>query len=327
MNTLVTGATGFVGANLVEALNRRGWQVRALRRKSSSLKALDGLKYGSAIGNVVEPESLPAAMTDVDVVFHVAGTAQYWRNGVETLYRVNVDGTRNVLQAALDAGVRRVVLTSSVAALGKPPFGQTLDERAQFNMRPQDFHYGYSKVLAERVVHEFVAQGLDVVIVNPVVVMGPRDVNLIGGSIITEAVKMGGIPVIPPGGVSMIDVEDACEGHIAAAERGKTGERYILGGENLWHAQIGEVVNRVIGRKPIVIRAPGFVLQALSHPVDWIRNALNAQLPLNGEQLRFSAETFWFDSSKARRELGLTMRPFEETARRTYEWYKANGYF
>lgn len=324
MRTLITGATGCVGANLVEAVTTHGWNAVALRRASSSLKALEGLRYESALGDVTDYETLLAAMRDVEIVFHVAAISEYWRSGVERLYHVNVEGTRNVLRAAQVAGVRRVVYTSSVAALGIPDFGKTHDETAEFNLKPKQFHYGYSKVLAEQTVQEYVAQGLDVVIVNPAVVFGPRDVNLIGGSIIVEMKRLG-MPVYPPGGVCVIDVADVCAGQIAAVELGRVGERYILGGENLWHRDLGEITARVIGRKPPRIGLSRGITRTLGAVVDGLRK-LGMRLPANGDQLRFSAETLWFDSAKARRELGLTTRPYTESAQRTYDWYRTNGY-
>lgn len=321
---LITGATGCVGANLVEAVTRHGWQARALRRKTSSLKALQGLSYDSAIGDVTDPDSLLAAMQGVDVLFHAAAVADYWRTGHERLYHVNVEGTRNVLRAAQSRGVRRVVFTSSVASLGCPPFGQALDESATFNLQPAQFHYGYSKVLAEQVVTEFVAGGLDVIVVNPAVVIGPRDVNLISGSILVEEKRIG-IPAYPPGGVCVIDVADVCAAHIAAAERGRVGERYILGGENLWYRDMVATTARVVGRKPARIGLSRGVTLRLAAAVDLLRRA-GMSLPASGDQLRMSAETLWFDSSKARRELGLTTRPYAEAAQRTYDWYRANGF-
>lgn len=325
MIALVTGATGFVGANLVEALTRAGWHARALRRQSSSLKALEGLTYESAIGDVNDPPSLAQAAQGADVVFHVAAAADYWRSSTGKMMRVNVDGTRNVLQAAQDAGVKRVVFTSSCASLGKPPFGHTLDESAQFNLQPKEFPYGYTKHLAEQVCAEFVQRGLDVVIVNPAVVLGPRDVNLISGSMIIEAAKRD-IPIIPPGGVSVIDVGDACRAHIAAAEHGRRGERYILTGENLWYEQLFGIIAETVGARKPWLRVPGAALRVGGTLVDVLRETFKVSLPINGEQTRFSAETFWFDGAKARHELGLVPTPFADTAKRTFEWYKLNGY-
>lgn len=329
MKALITGATGFIGANLVEAVSQRGWQARALHRRTSSLKALQGLTYESALGDITEPDSLLPAMRDVDVVFHAAAVADYWRAGRQRLYQVNVDGTRNVLRAARQVSRERgqpvrVVFVSSVAALGRPPFGQPLNESAPFNLRPEQFHYGYSKVLAESHVRASVADGLDAVIVNPAVVIGPRDVNFISGSIIIQAARRR-IPFYPPGGVCVIDVADVCAGCIAAAERGRAGERYILGGENLWHRDMLGVVCDVAGRPRPRLTIPGFALRALAGVIDLAR-AAGLQLPFNGEQARFAADTFWFDSTRARRELGLTTRPFIASAQRTYAWYRQNGY-
>ncbi len=325
MLALVTGATGFIGANLVEALAQRGWQVRALHRASSSLKALAGLAYESAIGDVTEPASLAAAMRGVDVVFHVAAVADYWRSDPGRLMRVNVDGTRNVLRAAREAGVRRVVFTSSCAALGQPLFGQALDERAQFNLCPHEFPYGYSKHLAEQVCLDFVRAGLDVVIVNPAVVFGPRDVNIVSSSLVVEAARRG-LLFAPPGGVSAIDVADVCEGHIAAAERGRTGERYILTAENLTYAQLFALLAEVVGRPRPRVILPRWVFRLAAPAVGIARARLGLRLPVSSEQVRFAAETFWFDAGKARRELGLTPRPVREAIRRTYDWYVAHGY-
>ncbi len=315
-----------MGANLVEALNARGWQVRALHRPTSSLKALAGLSFEPALGDVLDLDSLRRAMRDVDVVFHVAAAADYWRSELARMMRINVEGTRNVLQAALEQKVPRVVFTSSCAALGKPPFAQMLDERATFNLSPRDFPYGYSKHLAEQVCQEFVEKGLDVVIVNPAVIIGPRDVNLISGSLIVETAKRGGLPFLPPGGVSVVDVADVCAGHIAAAERGQTGERYILTGENLWYAQLFAEIAALLGTKPPRLRLPGMLLRLAGAGVDWMRHSLKLKLPLNGEQVRFSADTFWFDNRKARQELQLQPTPIAVALQRAYDWFRAEGY-
>jgi dihydroflavonol-4-reductase len=324
MKVLITGATGCVGANLVEAVTQRGWHVVALRRGTSALRALQGLCYEPVIGDVLQPETLVRAMHGVQVVFHVAAVADYWRVGKDRLYRVNVQGTQNVLRAARAAGVERVVYTSSVAALGQPAFGQQADESSAFNLRAEEFHYGYSKYLAEQVVQGAVRAGQDVVVVNPAVVIGPRDVNQISGSLVVQERRLG-IPAYPPGGVCVIDVADVCAGEIAAAERGRTGERYILGGENLWYRDMLAITARVVGRPVPHIRLPRRVMFGLAGIVDLLRK-LGIALPANGDQLRFSTRTLWYSSAKARRELGLTTRPYEETAQRAYDWYRANHY-
>jgi dihydroflavonol-4-reductase len=324
VKALITGATGCVGANLVEAVTQHGWEARALRRKTSSLQALDGLTYEVAFGDIMQADTLIEAMRGIDIVFHAAAVADYWRTGKERLYTVNVEGTRNVLQAAKICGISRVVFTSSVAALGLPEFGRQLDETDQFNMRPEQFHYGYSKMLAEQVVAEFVSSGLDVVIVNPAVVIGPRDINRISGSILLEE-KHIGLPVYPPGGVCVIDVADVCNAEISAVEHGRRGERYILGGENLWYRDLITATAQVVGQKPPRVGLSRGATRAIAIIVDLLRHA-GARLPATGDQVRFSAETLWFDSGKARRELGLNTRPYRETAQRSYEWYRRNGF-
>jgi dihydroflavonol-4-reductase len=324
MNVLITGATGCVGANLVDAITQNGWRAIALCRKTSSLRALAGLTYDQAYGDVTDYESMLTAMRDVEIVFHAAAVADYWRADKRRLYDVNVEGTRNVMRAARACGVRRVVFISSVASLGQPAFGKTLDETDAFNLSPEHWHYGYSKVLAEQVVRQFVAGGLDAVIVNPAVVIGPRDVNLISGSIMIEEARFG-VPVYPPGGVCVIDVADVCAGAISAAEHGRSGERYILGGENLWHRELIAITAEVVGRHPARIGLSRQVTRGLAGMVDALGRT-GLRLPGNGDQLRFAAETLWFDSSKARRELGLTTRPYREAAQRAYDWYKAKGY-
>ncbi len=324
MKALITGATGFVGANLVEAAAQHGWAVRALRRASSPLTALEGLEYETAIGDVTDPDSLRSAMRGVDVVFHAAAVADYWRAGADRMMQVNVEGARNVFAAACENGVGRVVFTSSAASIGQPRFGQALDESAAFNLPPGRFLYGHSKAQAEQVAGDFVARGLDVVTVNPAVIVGPRDVHLISGSIIVEASRRW-VPFYPPGGVCVVDVADVCAAEIAAAERGRTGERYILGGDNLWYREMFGIVCDVVGRRRPAARLPRRVMRALAWGIDAGR-ALRLRLPVDGDQARLSAETMWYDSGKARRELGLATRPFAEAARRTFEWYKQHQY-
>ncbi len=333
MKALVTGSTGFVGSNLVEGLSTAGHEVRALHRSSARLDALAGLTYEPAIGDVLDPASLKAAMDGVEWVFHVAAVSDYWRQaGMAWLYRVNVGGTRNVLEAALAAGVRRVVFTSSVGSLGIPPnseegqISQPLNESATFNVPPVLFPYGHSKHLAEKVVHEYIARGLDVVIVNPTIVLGPRDVNLGSGSLIV-AVYRRQVPVIPPGGINYIDVADVVSGHIAAAERGRVGERYILGAHNLTHKQAGVIIADVVGMPLPRLHLPRVLMDPMAVAFD-IYNRVRPGPPLvDGNQVRLMKNTLYFDASKAQRELNLGPPiPFRTSVERTFHWYRANGY-
>jgi len=329
MKTLVTGSTGFVGANLVEGLVAAGHQVRALHRASSRLEALAGLDYESVVGDLLDPASLAPAMDGVDWVFHVAGVSDYWRQqGTTWLYRVNVGGTRSVLAAALAAGVRRVVFTSSAGALGVPLDGDNhpLDESATFNLPPVRFPYGHSKHLAEKVVREFVARGLEVVIVNPTIILGPKDLNLISGSIVREIYRRRAL-VAPPGGVNYVDVADVVAGHIAAAERGRPGERYILAGHNLTYLQATTIIAHVVGVSPPRLTLPRKLIEPLATAVDLFNRVWPRKPVVNGNQVRLAKHLIFFDGTKARRELGLgSPTPFQALIERTFRWYRDNGY-
>jgi dihydroflavonol-4-reductase len=324
MKVLVTGATGFVGSNVAEALAARGDHVRVLRRTTSQLKALEGVPVDYAVGDILDPDSLLAAMQGRELVFHVAAMSQYWRSSKETVYRVNVEGTRNVVQAALAAGVQRVVHTSSVAALGYPPHGTAADESQVFPTELSWWPYGHSKHLAELEVQMAVERGLSAVIVNPTIVIGPRDVNFISGSLIRASVK-DQLLVVPPGGSNIVHVDDVVDGHLAAAESGRVGERYILGGENLSHWDAAVTIASVTGGPRPRLVLPHWALPPLARIIDTF-NALSPWPPLvAGEQILLGGETFYVDNSKAVRELGLPQTPLRQAAEDAYKWYREHG--
>lgn len=324
MKALVTGGTGFLGANLAAGLLERDWQVRILRRSTSRLDAVKGLVVEHAVGDVLQPESLLDAMQGVDVVFHVAAISDYWRKKSDLIYKVNVDGTRHVLDAAQRSGVRRVVFTSSAAAVGIVR-GRESTEDDSYNELIVKFPYGHSKWLAEEVVREAVQNGQDVTIVNPAVIIGPRDINWGAGSIIRE-IAQGRVPAVPSGGVNYVSVHDVVAGHIAAAHKGRAGERYLLSGENLTHRQLMEIVARVVGVKAPRFNIPRWIIPLVAILVEAITALIGPRLPLDATQLRLSREFVWFDNSKARRELDLPQTPVEQAVREAYDWYRANGY-
>ncbi len=325
MKALVTGGTGFLGANLAAGLIDRGWKVRILRRTTSPLDAVKDLNVEHAIGDVLEAGSLPAALDGVDVVFHVAAISIYWRSKPDLIYKVNVDGTRHVLDAARLAGVKRVVFTSSAAAVGIVR-GRPSNEADPYHENIVKFPYGHSKWLAEEVARQAARNGQQVVIVNPSVIVGPRDINWGAGSIIKEIANRR-VPGTPPGGVNYVAVSDVVAGHIAAAERGRPGERYILSGENLTHRQLMDIVARVVGVKPPRWNMPGWLFPPLAFAAGAAAR-ISVRLPIDATQLRLSREFIWFDNSKARRELDLpaSRTPVEQAVRAAYEWYRANGY-
>lgn len=322
---LVTGATGCVGANIVEALQKRGYAVRALRRETSSLAALVGLDPELAIGDVLDAPALRAAMDGCEVVFHAAAISQYWRNSPETIYTINVTGTHNVLQAARESGVRRVVFTSSVGALGIPlKRGALLDETATFNLPPARFPYGHSKALAEVEVQRAVAEGLDVVIVNPATVIGQRDIGFVGGEFL-RAAQQGKAFAAPPGGVGVISASAVGRGHVLALERGRRGERYILSGENILYRELMAVVADIVGaRRPwFVIPRPALEIAALA--AQGAGRFRRAAPLVDANQMRLSVRRLYFDTSKAERELGLLSVPARRGVEEAWAWYQAQG--
>jgi dihydroflavonol-4-reductase len=326
MKAFITGGTGFIGANIAAALNGEGITACVLRRESSSLLALEGLEYESAVGDILQsPAELAALMAGCDWVFHVAAVADYWRQGTEWLYKVNVEGTKNVLAAAQLAGVGRLVFTSSLAAMGLPEPGQLLDESSTFSLPPEQWPYAHSKHLAEMAVRQAVEEGLSAVIVNPTVVLGPRDVNEISGSIILEAAR-GLLRFFPPGGVNVVDAADVAAGHLAAARNGRSGERYILGGANLTHEEVVTTACDVAGRPPPKVRIPAWVLPAAAVGVRAGRFFLGNRIPMDANQVRMSGATIYADCRKATNELKLPQTPFRTTVQRTYDWYNSHGY-
>jgi dihydroflavonol-4-reductase len=325
MLALVTGATGFVGANIVETLNQAGWEVRALHRRTSSLAALAGLAYEPVLGDVLEPASLISAMPGCDAVFHAAGmVANYWGQNVELTYQVNVDGTRNVVDAARAAGVPRLVHTSSQAALGFAEDDTPIDETHQFNLPPQVYPYGHSKHLAEQVVLDAVRQGLHAVIVNPSVVIGPRDVTLANSQIILE-VQRGRVPLIPPGGINVVDSLDLAQGHLQAMERGRPGERYLLAGHNVPNIEVTNMIGAVLGVRPPRGTLPRRLIGPLAAVLDGANRLSPRPLPLSGDVLRMGSRFIYADNRKAVQELGLSVSPLQQTIERAVQWLRTQG--
>jgi dihydroflavonol-4-reductase len=323
---LVTGGSGFIGSQLVAALRRRGDQVRILRRAHSSLLGLEGLPdVEHVIGDLSEPEAVAQAVRCCDLVFHVAALSSYWRAQRQQIYRVNVDGTRAVMEACLQARVSRVVFTSSVAAIGIRPDGKPADETTAFDRISASLAYADSKHQAEKVVQRLVKLGLDAVIVNPAAVFGPGDHYQISGSILVATAQKR-LPVVPPGGLCVADIDAVVHGHLAAAERGRTGERYILGGENLTHRTVTTVICEVVGRTPPRWTIPGWSLAPAAVGIDLFNRIHPGPPKLSGDQARLSAVNFFFDSSKAQRELDYPLLPFRGAVERAYAWYKAHGY-
>ncbi len=325
MKFFVTGATGFLGANLVAALLGRGDEVRILRRKGSSKNALVGLCYEEVLGDVTgDVDTLAQAMEGCDCVFHIAGQIQY-HHFPDELYTVNVGGTRNVCQAALRADIPRLVYTSSLSAMGVSRNQESLTEESEFNLEPGEFPYGHSKRLGELEVHRAMDQGLWVVILNPATMFGPRDVNRNAGAMVLQAAR-GRLQFYPDGGSNFIAVRDVVEGHLTALEKGRLGERYILGHRNLTYREVFSLVCMVLGKPVPRFPIPGSVLRMTSLGVGVIRRLTGLSLPVDANQVLMSMRTIYADSSKAVRELGLPQTPLEAAVEEAHQWYLENGY-
>lgn len=323
MRCLVTGSTGFIGSHLCRALIAQGHSVRAFHRPSSRLTLLDGLDVERVTGDLFDPPSLHAAADGVDWVFHAAAHVAYWRNP-EALVETSIVGTRNVVEAARAAGVTRFVLTSSLAAMGIPRVGELLDENSHFALSAHEWPYAYAKRAAEGVVTEAVAAGLDCVILNPSAVLGPGDVNMISGSLVVHPARRW-VPVSVPGGLNIVHVRDVAAGHIAAARHGRTGERYIIGGENISHTQILSQVARLAGHRPPLFEIPPALVSALV----WALKVVSRfrRLPYDSGLLDLSRHYFYCNNRKAIRELQLPPPvPFATALAETYAWYKEHAY-
>jgi dihydroflavonol-4-reductase len=318
----VTGATGFIGSSICRELVSRGYHVRAMHRPTSSLVALQGLSVERVIADILHPDTMRDAFENVEWVFHAAALSAYWRYP-EGVSATAIDGTRNVLHSALDAGVTRVVLTSSIAAMGIPIHGELLTEDHSFNLDPKQFPYGYAKRQAEIEAFKVAAQGIEVVIVNPTLVMGPGDLNRIGGSMVIEAAR-GWDFFWLEGGINTVHIQDVVEGHLAAALRGVPGERYILGGENLSHHETFKILAEVVGRRPPLLKIPKRVVEPAARLIDWLQPVIH--LPFNSAQLRMSRHHLYCDLSKSQCDLQLpTPRHFRDAAQAAYDWYRSQG--
>ncbi len=330
MNILVTGSTGFVGSNLCRALAEQGHRVRALHRPASSLALLEGIPLELVQGDLFEPDSLALAARDIEVVYHCGGRVGSWTDA-EEMGASHVVGTRNILSAARQCGVRRFIHTSSVAALGVPKraaeTNETLpimDESHSWNYTAKGWPYGYAKHRAEEEVWSAAADGLDTIILNPASVFGAGDKNLTSSAIVMHMAR-GRRPPIPPGGLNVIHIDDVVAGHIAALEHGASGERYILAGENLTLERLLITVAEVVGAPRPRWRIPNWALRRLSRPAELFGRILG--VPLRGHTFRLAGLYFYYDSRKAQRELRLpTPRSHRSAVEDAFAWYRDNGF-
>ena len=327
MKTLVTGGTGFVGANVVRALLRRGTEVRALVRSGSDVRPLVDLDIELVQGDLRDRQSLEAALKGCSTVYHVAAVYSLWASHRQEIYASNVTGTVNLLEAARAAGVQKIVYTSSVSTIGLPEDGSPGTEEVR--LRPEEMvsDYKRSKYLAEQEVLRYGRRGLPVVIVNPSFPVGPWDIKPTpSGQLIVNFLR-GKIPAYAETGLNVVDVEDVAIGHLLAAEKGRLGERYILGHANLTLLEFFRLLEQVSGVKAPRLRIPYAVAYLSACVSELIARTITHKPPfVTLAGVRLSRKRMFYDSSKAVRELGWPQTPVIEACRKAVRWFREHGY-
>jgi dihydroflavonol-4-reductase len=316
MTTLVTGATGLIGSHVARLLVARGDRVRALVRPRSPLDELDGLGVELVEGDVLDRSSVRRALRGVERVFHVAGMTSL-RASTDTLFAVNVEGTRIVLEEALRAGVARAVYTSSVAAIGPAPRGSTADEQQVFRAGRYGLPYVNAKHEAEIVALRLAAQGLPVVIVNPAHVFGAGDLHRSSTELVRRFLR-GQIPAYVDGALNIVDADDVARGHLLADERGAVGERYILGNRNFTLDRLFADLGRLSGVEPPALKVPLAAALALARAAE----LAPGRPAVTVVEVRASSLWWAFRSTKAKRELGWRPAHHEDTLQTTIDWYR-----
>ena len=327
MKTFLTGATGFLGSHVARVLAAQGAELRLLVRPTSNLKNLEGLHAETATGDLRDPASLDNAMSGCDTVFHVAADYRLWARDPEEMYHSNVEGTRAILEAARKNGVRRVVYTSSVATMGFTRNGNPADEDSPVTLADMIGHYKRSKFMAEQIALEAGRSGMNVVVVNPTTPVGEQDIKPTPtGRIILDFLKRK-FPAYVDTGLNLVDVTECARGHVAALERGKTGERYILGGEDLTLKQILDKLGAITGLSSPTVKLPYFFAFAAAAVDETITGRILHREPrATIDAVRMGRKKMFASSAKAERELGWKLVPAENALRRAVAWFRSNDY-
>jgi dihydroflavonol-4-reductase len=327
LKAFVTGATGFVGSHVARVLAGQGAELRLLVRSSSNPKNIEALKAERVVGDLRDPASLEKAMAGCDVVFHVAADYRLWVRDPEQMYRSNVEGTRAVLDAARKNGVRRMVYTSSVATMGFSSNGHAADEDSPVSLANMIGPYKRSKFMAEQVALEAGRNGMHVVVVNPSTPVGEQDIKPTPtGRIIVDFLKKK-FPAYVDTGLNLVDVDACARGHVAALEKGRSGERYILGGENLTLKQILDKLAAITGLPSPKIKVPYVVALATGVVDEVVTGRIFGREPrATIDAVRMARKKMFVSSAKAERELGWKAAGVDGALRRAVEWFQANGY-
>src|SRR5208283_4889702 len=329
MLAFVTGATGFLGSHVARVLAEQGAELRLLVRPTSDLRNLEGLKADRVVGDLRDAASIAPALSGCDVVFHVAADYRLWVRDPEEMYRSNVEGTRSLLEAARKQGVRRIVYTSSVATMGFTfnNNGSVADEQSPVGIADMIGHYKRSKFMAEQVAVEAARSGIDVVIVNPTTPIGERDIKPTPtGRIVVDFMKRK-FPAYVETGLNLVDATECARGHVQALEKGRSGERYILGGENLTLKQILDQLAAITGLPSPTVKLPYIFALAAGVVDEMVTGRLLGREPrATIDAVRMGRKMMFVSSAKAERELGWRMVPVDGALRRSVDWFRANGY-
>ncbi len=326
MTILITGATGYIGSAVARELAREGEDIRCLVRNTGSLRNLDGLRLEVFCGDMTDIDSLRRAVKGCDRVYHLAALYAIWLRDANLMYRVNEDGTRNLMTACLEAGVKKIVYCSSVAALGA--HGQSpADGTARFNLNSTKDHYYISKCRAEQVVKQFIRRGLPAVIVNPSNPIGSHDAAPTPtGALILNIIKKR-IPAYVDGGINLVDLTDCARGIVAAMGKGRIGERYILGNRNVSIKEYFDLIVSVAGKglSPFM-RMPASLAVFSGYGYQLLARLTGKPPVTSCSWVRVGSHYSWWDSGKARQELDLGQRPIEESIAESVAWFESNGY-
>jgi dihydroflavonol-4-reductase len=330
MKVFVTGATGFLGSHVARVLAEQGAELRLLVRPTSDLRNVADLNADRVQGDLRDPGSIERAISGCEVVFHVAADYRLWVRDPDEMYRSNVEGTRGLLEAARKQKIRRVVYTSSVATMG---FGagsnvnDVADEASPVSLSDMIGHYKRSKFMAEQVAVEAAKSGVDVVIVNPSTPIGERDIKPTPtGRIVVDFLK-GKFPAYVETGLNLVDATECARGHVQALEKGRSGERYILGGENLTLKQILDRLAAITGLPSPMVKVPHAVALAGAVFYEMVMGRMLGREPrATIDEVRMSRKMMFVSSAKAERELGWRVLSVDEALRRSVEWFRENGY-
>lgn len=327
MLVFLTGATGFLGSHVARALAEEGADLRLLVRPDSNTKNIDGLKAERIPGDLRDPASLEKGTAGCEAVFHVAADYRLWVRDPDQMYRANVEGTRGLLAAARKNNVRRVVYTSSVATMGFTSNGQPADETSPVSLDNMIGPYKRSKFMAEQVAVEAARAGQDIVIVNPTTPVGERDIKPTPtGRIVVDFLKRK-FPAYVDTGLNLVDATQCARGHIAAFEKGRSGERYILGGENLTLKQILDRLAAITGLPSPKVRVPYLLALATGVVDEVVTGRIRGREPrATIDAVRMGRKKMFVSSAKAERELGWKSLPVDDALRRAVDWFKANRY-